>query len=238
MKSKFAVNTLVPGRRFAMKQILLLGTLVFTLSACGSLSDLPPGYSLGTQDAEGLAVVSLTLSGKDLGQVSSFTYRVRAAANQASEDAKRRPYFDSARQHARWMQDTDAQGSAASRMRWIVKDQASAEPLNVVESGRAIGRLTTLRLPAGDYELYDWKLVVPNQYGGNEFSPNRPFGYRFKIEAGRATYLGNLDLGMTEQDAYHITVENKATRDLAILAKKLPSMRVEDIIVRLGEVRP
>lgn len=221
-----------------MNQILLLSTLVSTLSACGTVSDLPPGYRLGTQDAEGLAIVSLTLSGKDLDRVSSFAYGVREAADEATEEAKRRPYFDSARQHARWMQDKDAQGPAARRVKLVVKDQASAEPLDVIESGRASGRLAALRLPAGDYELYDWTLVVPNQYGGNEFTPKRAFGYRFKIEAGRATYLGNVDLRMTEQDTYNITVENKARRDIALLAKKLPSMKAEDIIYRPGEMRP
>ena len=238
MESTSAVNPLALGRRFAMKQILLLSTLVFTLSACGTLSDLPPGYSLGTQDDEGLAVVSLTLSGKDLDQVSSFAYRVREAADEATEEARRRPYFHSARQHARSMQDMDAQGPAASYMKLIVKDPALAEPLDVVESGRAIGRVATLRLPAGDYEIYDWKLTVPNQYGGNDFTPKRSVGYRFKVEPGRANYLGNVDLRMTEQDTYNVTIENKATRDLAILAKKLPSLRVADTIFRLGNVRP
>ena len=221
-----------------MKQMLLSCMLLFTLSACGTVSDLPPGYHFGTQDAEGLAIVSLTLSGKDLDQVSNFAYRVREAGDESMEEAKRRPYFHSARQHARWMQDKDAQGPAARRIRLIVKDPALAEPLDVVESGRAIGRLAALRLPAGDYELYDWKLVVPNQYGGNEFSPKRAFGYRFKVEAGRAVYLGNVDLRMTEQDTYNIAVENKAKRDLALLAKKAPSVSAEDVTYRPGEMRP
>lgn len=220
-----------------MKRFLLLIMLVLTLSACGTVSDLPPGYRLGTQDTEGLAIVSLTLSGKDIDRVSSFAYRVRETTGEAREEARRRPYFDSARQHARWLQDKDAQGPAAMRPKLIVKDQALAEPLDIVEAGRPIGRVAALRLPAGDYELYDWKLVVPNQYGGNEFGPKRAFGYRFTIEAGRATYLGNVDLRMTEQDTYGITVENKAERDLALLEKKLPSMRAEDVTYRPGEMR-
>lgn len=222
-----------------MKQSLLLGALLISLSGCGTVSDLPPGYTLAAQNAEGLAIVSLTLSGKDLGQVERFEYRVReASTGDVYDDVTRRPYFHSARQHARWLQDKEAQGPAATRMRLIVKDQALAEPLDIVESGRAIGRVAALRLPAGDYELYDWKLVVPNQYGGNEFGPKRAFGYRFKIEAGRATYLGNVDLRMTEQDTYKVAVENKAGRDLAMLAKKMPSIRAEDVIYRFGEKRP
>lgn len=137
-----------------------------------------------------------------------------------------------------WLQDRYAQGAAATRMKLIVKDQASIEPLDVIESGRAIGRLAALRLPPGDYDLYDWKVVIPNQYGGDEFSPQRAMAYRFKIEAGRATYVGNMNLRMTEQDTYSISVEDKANRDLALLAKKLPTVRAEDIIYRQGEMRP
>lgn len=221
-----------------MKHIFVLCALIFTLSGCATVSDLPPGYTLGARDTEGLAVVSLTLSGKDLDRVSSLEYRVREAAAASGEEVKRSPYFHSARQHARWLQDKDAQGPATTRVKLIVKDQALAEPLDVVESGRTVGRVAALRLPAGDYEVYDWKLVVPNQYGGDGFSPKRAMGYRFRIEAGRATYLGNVDLRMTERDTYKITVENKATRDLALLAKKLPSIRAEDIIYRPDEMRP
>ena len=143
-----------------MKQIFVLGALIFTLSGCASVSDLPPGYAPGAQDAEGLAVVSLTLSGKDLSRVSSFQYRVRKATSASGKVVERRPYFDSALQHARWLVD-DAQDPAAQRIKLIVKSPALAEPLDVVESG-----------------------------------------------------------------------------DLALLAKKLPSVTSEDILFRPGELRP
>lgn len=81
-------------------------------------------------------------------------------------------------------------------------------------------------------------MVVPNQSGGDEFSPKRAMAYRFRVEAGRITYLGNVDLRMTEQDMYDLTVENRAKRDLALLAKKLPSVTPEDILVRPGDLRP
>ncbi|MBL8438524.1 MAG: hypothetical protein JNM61_10020 [Zoogloeaceae bacterium] len=65
---------------------------------------------------------------------------------------------------------------------------------------------------------------MPNQYGGDEFGPKRAMAYRFRNEAGRVSYLGNVDLRMTEQDMYDIIVENGAKRDLTLLAKKLPSV--------------
>ncbi|HNB05698.1 MAG TPA: hypothetical protein PKV97_07190 [Thauera aminoaromatica] len=221
-----------------MKRILLSSALLFALAGCASVSDLPRDYTPGAANSEGLAVVSLTLSGKDLGSVASFEYRVRDAAAQFDADVRRRPYFDSAKQQARWLLDRDAQGPTAARMRVIVKDQASAEPLDVVEAGKAIGRLAAMRLPPGDYELYAWKVVEPNRYGGNEFTPKRVFSYPFKVEAGRATYLGNLDLRMSEQDTYKLSVDDKAARDLALLSKKLPALRAEQIVHGVGKVLP
>jgi len=221
-----------------MKQSLVLGTLFFLLSGCGTVPDLPSGYTLSAQDAEGLAVVSLTLSGKNLEQVSSFEYQVRQVPAYAFEEAERSRYFGSARQHVDWLRDGDAKGKAPQRIKLIVKGEASAELLDVVESNRAIGRLAALRLPPGNYEIYDWKVEVPDQYGGDKITPKRTVGYRFKIEAGRATYLGNVDLRLTDQGTYNVTVDNKTTRDLALLAKKLPSIRAEDIIYRPSEMRP
>lgn len=222
-----------------MKPFLALGAMLFTLLGCTTVSDLPPGYQLGTQDDEGLAVMSLTLSGKDLGGLDNFEYRVRETAQaDGYVELKRSPYFASARQHAQWLQDKDAQGVSTFQTTLIVKDHALAEPLDVIESGKPIGRVAILRLPAGEYELYDWKLVEPSRYGGNAFNPARPFRYRFKIEGGRAVYLGNLDLRVTEQDTSRISIENKAQRDLALLAKKLPSMDIGQVPYRRLDVRP
>lgn len=220
-----------------MKRTLVLCTLAVALSGCAAISDLPPGYTLAAQSGEGLAVVSLTLSGRELDQVSSFEYRVREAVGDATEEVSRSRYFDSARQQARWLLDKGAQGPAAKRVRLIVKDQALAEPLDIVDAGAAIGRLAVLRLPPGEYELYDWKVVMPNRYGGDVFSPKRALGHRFRIEAGHATYLGNVDLRLTGQDTYKIAVEDKATRDLALLAEKLPSVRADEIL-QPRELRP
>lgn len=173
---------------------------------------------MAKQSAEGSAVVSLTLSDKDLGRVSKFRYCLRPATDGAVEEVRRRPNFASALQQGRWLQDKQAQGPAAIGL--IVKDPSSREPLDVIDGGKSVGRVAVLRLPAGDYELYDWKLVILNRYGGDELGPKRAAAYRFRVEAGRATYLGNLDLRVTDQDTYRISVEDKTRRDLALLSKK------------------
>lgn len=221
-----------------MSRFLFLITLLSMLSACSTSPELSPGYRLDAQASEGLAVVSLTMSGKDIEQISSLTYRVReAVADDEMEEATRRPYFQSPRQHIDWIQDKHAQDSTERFQRLVVKDYASAEPLDVVGAGRTLGRLATLRLPAGEYELYDWKLVLPNEYGGIEYGAKRNIGYRFKVQAGRATYLGNVDLRLTEQDTYKVSVESKPERDLALLAKKVPSIRADEITIMNAGLR-
>lgn len=218
-----------------MRQVIVSCFLAILLTGCATVTDVPPRYGLGSR-SEGLAVVSLTLSGKDLANVSSFEYGVRDAPGQYAREVRRKPYFASARQHARWLQDKQAQGPEAHRMRVIVKGSAVGEPLDIVESGRAVGRLAAIPLPAGDYELYGWKVVIPNRYGRNEFTPGQGFSYSFRVDAGHATYLGNLNLHVTEQDTYDITVTNKAGRDVALLMRKVPSLRGEQIIHRVGQI--
>lgn len=222
-----------------MRQVLVSCSLAILLSGCATVTDMPPRYGLGSE-AGGLAVISLTLSGKDLANVSSFEYEVRElrdAPGQYTGEVRRRPYFASARQHARWLQDQLAQGPTDNSMRVIVKESAVGEPLDIVESGRAVGRLATIPLPAGDYELYDWKIVVPNRYGRTEFTPRRAFSYSFRVDAAHATYLGNLNLHVSEQDTYDITVANKAGRDVDLLMRKVPSLRDEQIIHSVGEIQ-
>lgn len=209
-----------------MKRAVVSGVLMLGLSGCVTVADLPRGYTLGEYPAEGIAVVSLTLTGQAIERAASFSYRVRPASEAAGEMI-RRPYFESALQQGRWMQDKAAQGPQPVPL--IVKDPASREPLDVLEAGRPVGRVAVLRLPAGEYELYDWQLRVPNRYGGDEFRPKQTAIYRFRIEAQRATYLGNLNLHVTDQDTYRISIDDRANRDLALLAQKAPTLRAEDV---------
>ncbi|AYH45734.1 hypothetical protein CDA09_20505 [Azoarcus sp. DN11] len=213
--------------------MLMLCALPLALSACSTVRDLPPGYMMGADATEGLAIVSLTLSGKDLRRISSLEYRVREVAEANTGEMNSNQRFGSVRQFARWVQDKDLHGPAGGDRTLVVKAPFTAEPLDVVESGSPRGRVAVLRLPAGDYELYDWKMVVPDEYGGNEFSPKRAVTMRFRVEAGRASYLGDVDLHVTDRDSYNITIEDKAQRDLALLAKKLPSIHTEGIVSRL-----
>ena len=220
-----------------MKNYLSVGVVILAVSGCVSMRDVPAGYALSERSNEGLAVVSLTLSGKDLDNVYRFEYRLRPAPPGPGQEVERTRHFNSALQHARWLIEDGGRDTTSRRV--VVKDSAAGGPLlDIVDSGKAVGRLVTLPLPAGDYELVGWQIVVPSPYGRDEFTPKQTMRYGFHVAAGRATYLGNLDLHLPEHDRYSLSVKNNATRDLAVLEQKVPGVKAEDIIYEAGELAP
>lgn len=215
-----------------MNRTLIPAALVVGLTACTTVSDLPRDYAVGA-NGDGLAIVSLTLSGKTLDRVSSFEFRVREIAPEDGDPVSMRQYFDSARQHERWVAEGESLRRGADRG-VIVKGANSAEPLDIAEAGTATGRLAALRLPPGAYEFYAWKVREPNPYGGTEYSPTHPFSYRFSVKSGQVVYLGQLNLQLSERNTQTITVEDKKSRDLAVLTAKVPSIRAGQVSVGVG----
>ena len=212
---------------------LLLASLV----GCSAMRDLPPGYTFDGQDAsEGLAVVSLTLSGTALADVSSFEYRVRRVTADGGREVQVTPRFGSAQQHAQWVA-TGASRRTEEPARVKVKDAASGEPLDIIESGKAVGRVAVLRLPPGTYELYDWTVAMPAAHGWDDLSPKQSMAFRFDIVAGRASYLGNLDLRIDDRGSYDLAVGDRATRDLALVAHRFPFLGTKNVIHQPGELR-
>ena len=219
-----------------MKPILFPAVLVIGLSGCIATSDLPGDFALDAKHAEGLALVSLTLSGKSLDTISSFEYRIREVPPRDEEAVTAKPYFDSATQHARWVQIADRRRDAAWKA--IVKGPNSSEPLDILDTGRPTGRLAFLRLPAGEYEFHAWELRERKPYGGIEYAPKQAFSYRFAIKPGQSTYIGRLNLHLGERDAHKVTLEDRWGDDLALLRKKAPSLGVGRIAPGVGRIQP
>ncbi|QDF96991.1 hypothetical protein CJ010_10860 [Azoarcus sp. DD4] len=221
-----------------MKHRLSVPIVALALSGCATAPAPAPADSSGARDDYGLAIVSLTLSGKPLERVSHFEYRLRAIPSVNGGEVKRTPHFNSVRQHARWLTDGAGPRAGAVPTRVAVKASGSGVMPDVVESGLPIGRLVVLRLPAGDYELHDWKVVEPTVHGRDELAPRQGPVYRFTVEPGRAAYLGSLDLRLAGEGAHHLSVAAKAQRDLALLPAKGPAVRVSDVVYRPGALRP
>lgn len=106
------------------------------------------------------------------------------------------------------------------------------------------GRLFVLRFKAGDYEFRSWYY----QDAGN--SERRAVGLGslpFRVEAGRATYLGSFSdnyriigknlVGQVVGEAWYTVTDNQ-TRDLKVFAQKCPAFDAALIDVRVLDSSP
>lgn len=218
-----------------MNKTLLIALLAIGLAGCASTTDLPTGYAMDASVEEGLAIASFTLTGKTLNQYSDFEFRIREATPETGEAVVTQRRFDSAAQHAKWA----ASGPARTVLDWpvVVKGTRSSEVLDINENGIAKGRLAFLRLPAGEYELYTWKLRETDAFGRVEHGPSKSFSYRFRVKPGSATYLGQLDLRMDGKGAV-ITVSDRRPRDFALIRQKLPAIDPTQIHADVRQIEP
>jgi hypothetical protein len=214
-----------------LKRQLLTILLAVMLTGCAALPDLPLDYALDDSRPEGLAFVSLTLAGKQLSQISSFEYQIRELPPADQDAVVTRPHFGSAKQHAKWV--ASGHGSQPGLWKAVVSGPGSSEPLNVLENGKAMGRLVALHLPPGNYEFHAWKLIERNPpYGEIEYGPKQPLSYRFSVKRGEAVYLGRLSLQLGERNTQKVAAEDRHESDLAIIKDKYPSLGRGAISVR------
>jgi len=210
--------------------------LVAGISGCASVVDLPTGYKVGEEEGEGLAIVSLTLSGKSLDELSSLEYRIREVARPSYLPVEVRMNTDTARQRAKWVAEGGDRPKVGRKV--MVAGPNSGEPLDIGSADTRRGRVAALPLPAGTYEFHAWEAREPTQYGSLEYRPRQDFSYRFVVRPGQATYIGELDLDLGEPDAYRVTVEDRSARDLSLLKKKMPAVALYDVSIEIGRVVP
>lgn len=220
--------------KFHLKHQLFAVSLVLGLAGCAGMPDLPPNYTLAAEQDEGLAIVSFTLSGKPLNHMLSFEYRLRAVAPLHEDVATVTPRFGSVTQHLRWASQGHEQKTFARNV--VVKGTASSEPLDILDSSQAVGRLIALRLPVGEYEIYDWKIMELSATGEIEYSPGQSFSYRFRVNPGEKTYLGRLQLSLNDRNVQKLTVGDHRVSDLGIFKHKYPALSTGSIAA--GHLQP
>lgn len=102
------------------------------------------------------------------------------------------------------------------------------------------GQLKVIELPAGDYEFFNWSL-------NNMFKPREAERLPFTIVAGRATYVGNLDLkvrvgrnafGMKIVVDPRIFVVDQRERDLAVFRARYTAVPADRIDIGLLPIGP
>lgn len=107
------------------------------------------------------------------------------------------------------------------------------EPGDSAVPNGGTGRVAVIELSPGEYELRRW--VMGGGARGGSFSSRRPFGYRFLIEPGKVTYVGNVhvDLQRTADSdtmPYRMAVHDERQRDLAIFRRKHPGLATAPIV--------
>ena len=219
-----------------MRKTLLSALLVAGLSGCAASPDLPSTYSLDSNKPEGLAIVSLTLSGKPLDKVSGYEYRIREALPRGEAYAVVSQHYASARQHARAVQDEGKERPFTHSV--VVKGPNNSDALDIQDAGKTTGRLAALRLSPGDYEFHSWQVREPSPYGETEYKPAREFVYRFSIKPGEATYIGRLNLHLGQANNQRVAIEDRQAEDMNLLGQKYPALRAARVTASVGTLQP
>ena len=219
-----------------MKKALLCALLVASLAGCAASPDLPATYALDSKRPEGLAIVSLTLSGKALDMVSDYEYRIREVLPRGEAYAVVSQRYASARQHARAVQDDGKERLPAHSV--VVKGPSTADVLDIQDDGKATGRVAAIRLSPGDYEVHTWQLREPSPYGETAYRPAREFAYRFSIKPGEATYIGRLNLHLGQGNTQRVAIEDRQAEDMNLLGRKYPALHAATVTASVGILRP
>ena len=219
-----------------MRKTLLSALLVAGLSGCAASPDLPSSYALDSNKPEGLAIASLTLSGKPLEKVSGYEYRIREALPRGEAYAVVSQHYASARQHARAVQDEGKERPFTHSV--VVKGPNNSDALDIQDAGKTTGRLAALRLSPGDYEFHSWQVREPSPYGETEYKPAREFVYRFSIKPGEATYIGRLNLHLGQANNQRVAIEDRQAEDMNLLGQKCPALRAARVTASVGTLQP
>lgn len=215
-----------------MNKTLLSALLVAGLAGCAASPDLPATYVLDAKRPEGLAIVSLTLSGKPLDKVSDYEYRIREVLPRGENYAVVSQRYVSTRQQARAVHKESKDRPHAHSV--VVKGPNTVDALDIQDAGKAMGRVAVIRLSPGDYEVHAWQLRESSLYGETEYRPAREFTYRFSIKPGEATYIGRLNLHLGQGNTQRMTIKDRQAEDMNLLGRKHHGLLAGTVTAAVG----
>ena len=91
----------------------------------------------------------------------------------------------------------------------------------------ANGRFRFAELPAGDYEIYDWRITQSSGNLSTVVSPSVPFSIPFHVSPREAVYIGSCTFQLSTATARRGAVVECAEwpdRDLPLLQQRYPSL--------------
>lgn len=94
-----------------------------------------------------------------------------------------------------------------------------------LQAAEVKGNVFAVKLPAGDYEIYDWAVVG----GAARLSPTQPFLLRYAVQPGRSSYAGSFHFRQTNTAGLTVTgarvdYGQAFERDSAVLPVKYPGL--------------
>lgn len=122
----------------------------------------------------------------------------------------------------------DHEGMIGCRCVGIIRARIS----NPDFTGRQVGKVFLQRLPAGEYEIYDFGFGGSIGMMTTTYRSATPFALHFRINAGEATYVGNYarapSMGTALQPQFgvagYFVISDQSERDIAIARQKDPTL--------------
>jgi hypothetical protein len=185
--------------------------LLVLLSGCTADVSLRHDFRPGQMEDQGLVIMSITNKGNTtFGGANSFAPElyIRAADNSC-------PFTVEGHRGTLFDSHLSAQGNP-----W------------------PIGRLVTLKLRPGTYEVWGWK-ASGHGLGSLEVAVSKqPPHIFFEAKAHELTCVGNLDLCLSRTSStYVLSISDEAPRDLEAFKKKWPNLSEETVAVQLACVK-
>jgi len=181
---------------------------------CGA-KNVGKDYSLDDSQAKGLLVVSLTRSGALGPKVNAY---FRDVNNQRGFHLDVAPSFG-----------LDWKGppiDEVRKYREIPKDNPR-------------GRLAVLELPEGEYEFYQWM----GHFSNRRFWTTKNFDKRFKVIAGKAVYIGNINAHFEQTGSVLVPfrfpfellteITDECDRDLKLFHQRCPKITPDQVMVEV-----
>jgi len=123
-------------------------------------------------------------------------------------------------------------GGGKGSIWWGQDDASDRRPLDI-DDGAEQALIDIRRLPPGDYEIYNFDIVLNPPSMWQPWFAARDFAIPFTIAPGRATYIGELKavalttpgpFGNTLANGAYFVLSDKSARDLAIARRKEPGL--------------
>ena len=172
-----------------------------------------PNYRLDVVTGKGLMVVSMTMPKFHHGHLHNLRWQLFYRA--AAAKPQKRPGKAITLEHENFLTGRNIANDFGAEM---------------------FGVLFAVELPAGSYELTKWYLDANTTATNLESINAKPLG--FEIHAGRATYVGNLDmkvrageniLGIEVLGDARVTISDEVKRDTEIFLRKFPQLSRDQV---------